>query len=81
VRPSNKVVSLYLAPFSEKVENHWFKEIMSRLIEYDDVIRYEGALKMILLRVLEWLAPALLLISCETKPKYMEFRQTCKVLQ
>jgi len=36
-----------------------FKQIVPRLIEKDDVISCEGALKWILLGMLEWFVPAL----------------------
>ena len=40
-----------------------FKQIVPRLMEEDNVISYEEALKMVLLRSLEWFALALTTIS------------------
>jgi len=40
-----------------------FKHIVLRLMEEDNVISYEEALKMVLLRSLEWFAVALTTIS------------------
>jgi len=55
VRLSDKAVELDLAPFSEKVENHWF--ILCRSRRHAVVTRLESRMCSTLLRQLRTLLP------------------------